>query len=163
MPSTDFSEDYKKQIKGKACIYKKTNQEFEQMVNMAAGELRLNDISLISRRGDLLEKARKRVADEGYNFKKGFFRSKVYGISETPSTAKRPKYDKEMREERMKSIEEELQDITRLLQFKEKRLAQAESSKSNKSCEQVTEEIMSLKTKRNELLTEKRLFENKKK
>ena len=166
MSPAGFSEEYKQQIRDKAYIYKKTESrdltEFETRVNMAAGELCLNDISLINRRGDLLEKARKRVADEGYNFKKGFSRSKVYGRIETSSTAKRPKYEKEMRDERMKSIEEELQDITRLMQFKEKRLTQAESSKSYKLCEQVTEEIMNLKSKKNELMTEKRLFERKK-
>ena len=68
----------------------------------------------------------KGVADEGYNFKKGFSRSKVYGRIETSPTAKQPKYDKEMRDERMKSIEE-LQDITRLMEFKEKGLAQVEA------------------------------------
>ena len=43
MPSTGFSEDYKKQIQDKACIYKKTKNhdltEFEKGVNAAAGEL----------------------------------------------------------------------------------------------------------------------------
>jgi len=39
--------------------------------------------------------ARKKVAADGYVFKKGLSRSKVYGQSDVASTPKRPKYDKE--------------------------------------------------------------------
>jgi len=100
----------------------------------------------------------------GMYLKRGTFsRSKVYGkadLTVLPS-AKRPKYDKEMRADRLKSINDELSDIDRLLKFKEKRLSQAESSKSYKTCEQVTEEIMTLKSKATDLNREKRLFEKK--
>ena len=71
-------------------------------MNAAAVELCLRDVSLLNKRGELLELARKRVADEGYIFKKGRSRSKLYGDSEAETTPKRPKYDKEMREERLK-------------------------------------------------------------
>jgi len=47
-----------------------------------------------------------------------------------------------------------LSDLSRLLKFKEKWLSQAESSRSYKACEQVSEEITSLKSKVTELQTE---------
>ena len=124
----------------------------------------MDDASLLTRRGDLLSLARKKVAEEGYQFKKGHSRSKVYGQSDQSdceSAPKRKKYDQEMRENRLKVIEEELGDISRMLVFKEKRLSQAESSRNYKSCEQLTEEVMALKSKRRELNAEKKLFEMK--
>ena len=132
-------------------------------MNAAAAELCLSDVSLLNRRGELLEKARKKVADEGYVFKKGRSRSKSYGHPVTETTPKRPKYDREMREERLKAIDEEGRDISRMLLFKEKRLAQAESGKNYRLCEQVTDEVMVLKSRKRELNTEKHLFEQKKK
>ena len=41
-------------------------------VNAAAGEICISDLSLLTRRGELLEMARRMVAEEGYNFKKVF-------------------------------------------------------------------------------------------
>ena len=105
--------------------------------------------------------ARKKIADEGYVFKKGHSWSKVYGDSATAEpavTPKRPKYDKEMREERLKVIGEELRDISRMLLFKEKRLSQAEAARNYRLCEQ---QMMDLKSKKRELDAEKRLFEIK--
>lgn len=40
-------------------------------MNDAAIELCLADVGLLDRRGELLQKARKKVADDGYVFKKG--------------------------------------------------------------------------------------------
>ena len=109
----------------------------------------------------MLEKARKKVADEGYVFKKGHSRSKFYGTPWNASTPKRPKYDKEMREERLESTDEELGDISRMIVFKNKRLLQAECGKNYKLCEQLAEEMMALKSRKRELDQEKRLFERK--
>ena len=67
-----------------------------------------------------------------------------------------------MRDERINNIDKELKDITKLMQFKEKRYAQAESFRSYRLSEQVTEEIINLKSKKSELMTEKRLFKQKK-
>lgn len=120
-------------------------------------------MSLLNKRGELLEKARRKVADEGYIFKKGRSRSKVYGNPEATTTPKRPKFDEEMVEERLQVVSEELSDISRMLQFKERRLSQAEAAKNYKQCEQVTEEIMSLKSRRHELESEKCIFEKKRK
>ena len=76
----------------------------EKWVNSAATDLCLiyRDVSLLDKRGELLQLARKKVADDGYVFKKGHSLSKVYGISQHESTPKQPKYSQEMRVNRIK-------------------------------------------------------------
>ena len=49
-------------------------------------------------------------------------------------------------------------DISRILQFKEKRLSQHEVDRNYHSCEQVTEEMMSLKGRKRELEGEKTIL-----
>ena len=72
--------------------------------------------------------ARKKVADDGYVFKKGHSQSKIYGQSDILSAPKRPKYDKEAREEHIVATGEELSDISRLLAYKEKSLVRLKMS-----------------------------------
>lgn len=156
---------YKGQITQDATIYMKTKKreltDFEKHVNAASVKLCLNDTSLLKKRGELLTKARKEVADTGYIFKKGHSRSKVYGQSATETAPKRPKYDKEIREKRLEAIDDELHDIAKVCAYKERRLSQAEAGRNYSLCEQITEEMMSLKSKKRELDTEKHLFEQK--
>ena len=159
----DMSESYKLRVMEEATIYKGKRREltaFEKKVNSAAAELCLSDVSLLNRRGELLQIARQK-ASENYVFKKGRSQSKVYCSPD--SAPKRPKYDKESREDRVKAIEEEVQDISRILWFKEKRHSQAEAARNYRTCEQLTEEMMGLKSRKKELQVEKRLFDNKRK
>ena len=158
------SETYKVQITEQAAFYKSDKRElkvFEKRVNAASAELCLKDLSLLKRRGELLELSRKKVADDGYVFKKGLSRSKAYGESDTLSTPKRPKFDKEAREERITALSEELKDTARLLAYKEKSISQAESARNYKLCEKITEDLMALKSRRRELQAENSLFERK--
>ena len=121
-------------------------------LNSMAAELCLSDVSLLNRRGELLHKARTKAAED-YVFRKGRSQSKVYS---SPNNApKRPKYDKNSREDRVKAIEEEAQDISRILRFKEKHLSQAEAARNYRTCEQLTEEMMGLKSTKNEPQVEK--------
>lgn len=127
-------------------------------MNAAAADLCLKNVGLLDRRGELLQLARKKVAEEGYNFKKGHSRSKLYGKPQSDSTPKRAKYNQDMREERMATVEEELSDVARMMQFKEKRRSQAEAGKNYRACEQITEELMVLKSRKRELEAEKCLL-----
>lgn len=68
-------------------------------------------VSLLKRRGELLEKAWKKLLTM---VKKGRSQSKLYGSSDQP-TPKHPKYDQQMREDRIKSIEDQLGDVARIL------------------------------------------------
>ena len=144
-------------------IYKRKGElkEFEKQVNSASANLCLRDASLLNDRGQLLALARKKVADDGYVFKKGHSRSKVYGVSQDSSIPKRPKYNQEMRESRIEAIDEELDDIQRILQFKQKRLVQAETAKKYAFCEQLTMEMKELRDKKRELEFERKEFVKK--
>ena len=66
---------------------------FQVCVNAAAVELALGEPRLLRKgnRGELLEKARKKVADDGYCFKKGKSRSKIYGSSDDSECTSAPK------------------------------------------------------------------------
>lgn len=61
----------------------------------------------------------------------------------------------------MAAIEEELNDVARMMQFKEKRRSQAEAGMNYRVCEQVTEEIMALKSRKRELEAERCLLVKK--
>lgn len=127
-------------------------------MNKAAAELCLNDLTLLSQRGELLKQARSKVADEGYAFKKGRSRSKAYGCgnSQTTHTNKTTKCDKEMREDHLKATGEKLNDISRILLFKERRLSQSEAARNYQVCEQLTEDIMQHQSRRRDLEAERR-------
>ena len=105
-----LSDEAMRKVQEQALIYRKPNlTSFQQKVNSAAMELALENPVLIQKgnRGELLEKARSRVSSDGYNFKKGRSRSKVYGEeSAVESTPKRPKFDGDMRRKRKKELED---------------------------------------------------------
>ena len=141
----------RKEIEEQALIFRKIANrplsDFQVRVNHAAIELALGQPSLLRKgnRGELLEKACRKVADDGYYFKKGKSRSKVYGSSddtEPASTTKRPKLNQQMREERIKELEEDLADVCSHITFKDKRCSQAEMARNYKACDEITEEIM---------------------
>ena len=81
----------------------------------AVAELRLSDVLLLNCRGKLLQLARKKVADDGYVFKKGHSLSKLYGIPQNECAPKRPKYSQGMREGRIEAISGELCNIARTI------------------------------------------------
>ena len=103
------------EVTEQAAIYKSKKRPlkgFKIAVNTAAAALCVRDISLLTKRGELLEKARKQAADGGYTFKKDRSRSKVYGKQPLSPQPKRPKFDKDMREERLK---QQLQKSSKIL------------------------------------------------
>ena len=98
--SNDLEDNFRKEIQDQAVIYQKNPlTEFQIQVNSAAAEVALLQPSLFQKgnRGLLLEKARKMVADQGYCFKKGASRSKMYGNAGA-STLKRSKINQNTRE-----------------------------------------------------------------
>ena len=151
-----LSDNITQEITQQATIFRRTSNQplsdFQLRVNEAAIELALAQPSLIRKRGELLENARKKVADDGYCFKKGKSRSKVYGSSDDPpTTSKRPKLDQTMREDRIKDLEEDIADISSHIAFKEKRRMQAETVKNYKTCDELTQEILECKGRKREL------------
>ena len=145
----DFFED---DVVHKSVFRMVAMSDFQLCVNEAAIELALAEPSLIRKRGELLENARKKVADDGYCFKKGKSRSKVYGSSDdAPTTSKHPKLDQTMREDKIKDLEEDITDISSHIAFKEKHHMQAETVKNYKTCDELTQEILECKGRKTEL------------
>jgi len=133
--------------------------DFQLRVNEAAIALALAQPNPVRKCGELLENARKKDAEDGYCFKKGKSRSKVYGVGDAePSVSKRPKLDQTMREERIKDLEEDIADVSSHIAFKEKRRAQAETVQNYKACDELTQEILERKGRKRELEKELKLL-----
>ena len=95
-----------------------------------------------SRRGDLLGLSRTEVQQRGYKYVKGKSHSKRFMSPplETPK-ATRSKVSAEVRQQRIRSLEEDIANIDKQLHFKNKRLQQAENIKNYKLCEEINEEM----------------------
>ena len=77
--------------------------DYQKAVNQASLELCKNNIPLLKKCGELLEKARKKVDDEGYNYKKKSSRSTVFGSGSSNELRSKRKYEQsDCREEEMK-------------------------------------------------------------
>ena len=136
-------------------IYHKANlTDFQECVNAAAVELALQSPALVRKgnRGELLEVAQKEVT-ESYTFKKN-------GKDKVP-TPKRPKFEREMRDNRVTELNEVIVDLTKRIAIKESRCQQAEIACNYKLCDQLNEDIMELKSEKR--LNEKELLIFKKK
>ena len=148
-----------------AVIYTKSPlTDFQRCVNEAAVKLALMQPDLLRNRGAHLDQVRKMVAEEGYNFKKGSSRSKVYrDVVKEMGDLKSPKVNKNIRDERMKEVEEDIKDISSQVVFKEKCLKPAEGSKDFKTCDRLTKEVIECKSRRRELEKELKLLQQKSK
>ena len=145
----DLNEDKsleEEQIRSAALIYKKPDlTAYQERINVAATTLCVSHPSLLRDRSKLLKRARQEVHDSGYQYKKS--RSRSFGV-DPESTPKRPKTDVDFRIRRMKELEEDLQGINERISFKESRCQAGVASKFFKLCDQLAEEIATLKHRR---------------
>ena len=153
-----------------ATIFKAPNlSKFQEKVNAAASELALTDPYLVRKgnRGILLECARKKVCDDGFIYKKGKSRSKLYGepssAPSSDSSHRREKLNEEMRRERIGEIEEDIESIASHLAIKERRLAQAETVRNYKLCDALSEQIQELKELKRAKVRELAILQQKEK
>ena len=147
-----------------AKIYRKEQLNFyQEQINKAAGDICLKNPGLLRQRGKLLEMCRKYIDEGGYQYKKRS-RSKYFGTeSSGEHTSKRPKYDKDMRVERMREIEEELKTLNQHINIKQKRVDQKVTERKFDVCDLITLEIEELQRKRRELESERRILQKKEK
>lgn len=139
-----------------ARIYvKEPLSDYRHQLNRLAGEICLRDPSLLTRKGELVKLAQKALNEEGYQYKKGRSRSKVFG-SDSDTAPKRPKLSEEYRQRRLQQIQEENKSINTRISFKEKRVELASRDKNFKLCDQLTEEIAELQKQRRVLESEMR-------
>lgn len=135
---------------------------YQNAINEASCELAIQDPSLLTRRGDLLNRARLAVQQKGYNYVKGKSRSKRFASppSETP-LPRRSKISAEVRQKRISALEEDIANLEQQIHFKNKRLQQAENVKNYKLCEEITEEVQVITRQKRELKEELRMFQEK--
>lgn len=99
----------------------------------------------------LLEAARDRVIADGYQFVKGKSRSKKFSDPD-----ERPKLNQEIRDQRMKDLEQDMSDMKERLCFKEKRILERLNLKDYKKCDELKEEVIVLRKQLRELESERK-------
>lgn len=118
----------------------------------------------MSSRQKLLEKAREAVDSSGYVYKKGKSRSKrLCSPTEELVGAKRVRTTASIRMDRIHALEEQIKDISDTIKYKEKRREQASAVHNYKLCEDLTDEMGTLKAKRRECETEIKQWQRKQK
>lgn len=104
------------------------------------------------------------TVSESYTFKKGKSRSKRYGSwKDKVPTPKLPKFDREMRDNRVTELNEVIADLTRRIAIKESKCQQAEVARNYKLCDQLSEDIMELKSTKRQNEKELLFFKKKEK
>lgn len=139
----------KENIKEKAIIYRKQSKrpltQYQCLVNTAAQKLCLRSPTMLTKRGDLLIAAQAAVKTNGYQFKKGFSRSKNAASTSSSPPKKRRKLNQELRTKRILELREDIKDYNNRILFKEKRCEAALAVKNYKLCDNLTEEMCKLK------------------
>ena len=136
-----------------------------QWINEEAGRLVLANPYPLFRLGELMKQACELVHSSEYNYKKGKNRFKLVDGSdaETPPTPKRPKMDTEMRQQRMQVLEEDIEALNNQMNYKRKRLQNAEINKRYDQCEVISKEIQEVKVQKRALESELAAFCRKEK
>ena len=135
-------------------IFKKNKlTDYQKRINDEAGKIAMNHPELLAKRGELLEKARANVRESGYDYKKGKSRSKnqkevdheILNVS-----PKRSKIIAELRQKRMKELQDEISILDEQIKFKVMRRKECELKKQYRACEEITAKILSVTHQQNE-------------
>lgn len=153
------------EVREKSHIFGQTGKDlttYQQRINKACEELCVANPSLLVKRGELLEKARAKLHEEGYVYKKGYSRSQVHGAHDS-SKPKRPKISQDERKSRIDTITDKVSDLDRLIRIKERRIEEATITRSFASADQLANEIRTYKAERVQLMSELSLLQKKEK
>lgn len=108
------------------------------------------------------DEARKKILDDGFQFVKGKSRSKKRSEHFESSSdldviepqCKRHKMDRDMRENRLKELDENVKDLSERISFKEKRITACLNISDFEACDEIKDSVIELKAKRRELKAE---------
>ena len=147
----------------KAKIFRKEPlTKYQVRINEEAGGVVLKNPTLLCNRGELPELARAKVYDNGYNFVKGKSRAKrLASPDEETSKVSRIKISAELRQKRIRALEEDIANLDQQISFKEKRRQQSETIRNYKLCEEITHEIHLVTQQRRELFEELSQYQEK--
>lgn len=134
-------------------LYKKEPlNSYKKCINAAAYKLALGNPTLLCNRNELFTNARNRVHDDGYQYKKGQSRSIQVVPPTENSIAKRQKLDSYTRVQEMLELQSKINDIEKSIRFKESSCSVSEHAKNYKRCDELMEEIPSLKLEKNQII-----------
>ena len=151
-----LSED---QIKEMAIIYRKTSTrpltEYQKRMNSDVQHVCLKNPALLRKRQLLSDEARKKIIEDRFQFVKGKSRSKK-GLSKNESEPKpkRQKMNQDVRDTRMKELEEMIKDYDERISFKERQITASLNISDYKACDELKDAVMELKKKKRELEAE---------
>ena len=107
-------------------------------MNQAAQELCLGNSGLLHKGKLLIDAARDKIIEQGFQFVKGKSRSKKCASnSDNMPAPKRRMSSQDIRDKRMKAIEEDCQDLSDRISFKEKRIVACENMRDYKKCDEL--------------------------
>ena len=148
----DINERQREYVRKQAMVYGKDPRKkltpWHTKVNDAAYELALSDPNiLLQPRQDLIKAAQNKVREQGYIFVKGKSRSKHTPKPDESSSPppKRPKINETIRNKKITELQEDVKDLKDRLSYKEKQRDQATQAMNYKLCDQLTEEMTSVK------------------
>lgn len=138
---------------------------YHKAMNEAALQLCTSDASLLKNRGRLLDLARKKLHDSGYVYAKKTTRSKVLGADTSPDLQQQPPKRVHMthsvRQKKIKSVEEDLDEINKQIHFAEKAREKHANVKQYQSASGLCEEIRNLRGRKRTLTDELTLLQRK--
>ena len=152
-------------------LIKKSSMIFQGEQKLTDYQKRINDAGyslcqgnptlLLGKKGDLLELARAKVHEDGYNYKKGHSRSKKHQsmVEGSEPAVKRAKVNAEERQRRLAELTEEISELSKRITFKERRIEEATLSHSFRVCDDLASEVSELKARRRELTAELAKFQ----
>ena len=91
-----MNQEMESKIRAQAAIYhcqdKRPLTDYQKKINIAAGDIAIQDPSMLTqKKGNLLEAAKDEVYACGYNFKKGHSRSKRFSSDSSSSSTPKQK------------------------------------------------------------------------
>ena len=153
-------------------VLKKSSVIFQGGQKLTDYQKRINDASfslcqgnpalLLGKKGDILELARAKVHQDGYNYKKGRSRSKKHQpMAGDEPAVKRVIVNAEQRQHRIAELTEEISELNKRITFKERRIEEATLSRNYRACDDLASEVSELKAQRRELNAELAIFQQK--
>ena len=115
--------------------------KYKQLINEAAFELSIETPTLLCDRKALLTSARKRVHDNGYEYKKG--KSRPVQLDHRNAN-KRQKIDASTRTKQPSDLEQRLNNINLSIKMKQNRCQESEKDKIYKLCDELMSDISAL-------------------
>lgn len=134
--------------------------QYQERINKACEQLCIQEPQLLLSKGERLKRARAKIHEEGYVYKKGYSRSQQYSDA-TPSQPKRARICKDERDRRIMDISEQMGDLDRLIRIKERRIEEATTTRSFAAADQLAKEVRTYKEERVQLRTELGLLQKK--